>query len=46
MGWTKQQIEVYIAHLRRQLHDTGVHAYCLMRAVWPKKPELKGNNDP
>lgn len=39
MGWSTEQIHVYIAHLRRQLRDPKVHAYCLMRAVYGRKPE-------
>ncbi|GAB1320927.1 hypothetical protein MFIFM68171_11137 [Madurella fahalii] len=39
MGWTREQIAVYIAHLRRQLRDPKVHAYFLMRCVYGRKPK-------
>ncbi|KAK4239582.1 Phosphomethylethanolamine N-methyltransferase [Achaetomium macrosporum] len=39
MGWSKEQVAVYIAHLRKQLRDTNVHGYALMRCVYGRKPE-------
>ncbi|KAK1757828.1 Phosphomethylethanolamine N-methyltransferase [Echria macrotheca] len=39
MGWEKSEIEAFVVHLRRQLRDRKVHAYCLMRGVWGQKPE-------
>ncbi len=38
MGWSKDEIHVYIAHLRRQLRDRSVHAYFRMRVVYGQKP--------
>ena len=38
MGWSKEEIHVYIAHLRRQLRDKNVHAYFNMRVVYGQKP--------
>ncbi|KAK3343513.1 S-adenosyl-L-methionine-dependent methyltransferase [Lasiosphaeria hispida] len=39
MGWSREEIGVYVAHLRRQLRDTKVHGYVLTRAVYGRKPE-------
>ncbi|KAK4171669.1 Phosphomethylethanolamine N-methyltransferase [Triangularia setosa] len=39
MGWSKEEVGVYVAHLRRQLRDPNVHAYCLMRCVYGRKPQ-------
>ncbi|KAK0609946.1 S-adenosyl-L-methionine-dependent methyltransferase [Bombardia bombarda] len=38
MGWSSEQIGVYIAHFRRQLRDYNVHAYVRMRSVFAQKP--------
>ena len=39
MGWSKEQVAVYIAHLRNQLKDRNVHGYVMMRSVYGRKPE-------
>lgn len=39
MGWSKEEVTVYVAHLRKQLRDKRVHAYVDFRAVWGRKPE-------
>lgn len=39
LGWSKEDIEVYIAHLRSQLRDPQVHAYFRMRVVYGRKPD-------
>ncbi|KAL2015669.1 hypothetical protein VTK56DRAFT_5047 [Thermocarpiscus australiensis] len=38
MGWTKEEIQVYIAYLRKQLRDPRVQSYVLMRCVYGQKP--------
>lgn len=40
MGWSKEEVTVFVAHLRRQLRDTNtkVHVYTLMRCVYGRKP--------
>ncbi|KAK3323198.1 S-adenosyl-L-methionine-dependent methyltransferase [Cercophora scortea] len=38
MGWTKEETQVYIAHLRRQLRDPNVHSWYLHRIVYARKP--------
>lgn len=39
MGWSKEEVTVYVAHLRKQLRDRHVHAYVKYRAIYGKKPE-------
>lgn len=40
-GWSREQIHVYIAHLRRQLRAGKSHAYFRLKAVWGRKPEVE-----
>lgn len=39
MGWSREEILAYAAHLRHQLKDKNVHAYFRMRVVYGQKPE-------
>lgn len=39
MGWTPPQIQVYMAHLRKQLNDPKVHSWYQHRIVYGRKPE-------
>jgi len=39
MGWRKEEIDVYNAHLRKELRDPKVHGFYRQRLVWAKKPE-------
>ncbi|KAI0881363.1 S-adenosyl-L-methionine-dependent methyltransferase [Annulohypoxylon maeteangense] len=39
MGWTKEEIQVYAAHLRRELRSPNIHAYYPQRVVIGRKPE-------
>jgi hypothetical protein len=39
MGWTKEEVMVYVAHLRNQLRDRKVHGYFEMSVVYGRKPE-------
>ncbi|KAK3313025.1 S-adenosyl-L-methionine-dependent methyltransferase [Apodospora peruviana] len=43
MGWSNDEIHVYIAHLRKQLRDKNVHAFFRMRVVYAQKPEGKSD---
>ncbi|KAM5345161.1 hypothetical protein ACJ41O_011023 [Fusarium nematophilum] len=38
-GWTKQEVEVYISLLRRELRAGRMHPYYCQKAVWAQKPE-------
>ena len=40
MGWTEPEIAPYVAHLRRECRDLGVHAYSIVRVVCGRKPGL------
>jgi len=39
MGWSKEEVTVYVAHLRKQLRDRRVHGYVEFQAIWAQKPE-------
>lgn len=38
LGWTKEEVTVYAAHLRREMRDTSIHSYVGTKVVWGKKP--------
>ncbi|KAK1767868.1 S-adenosyl-L-methionine-dependent methyltransferase [Phialemonium atrogriseum] len=38
VGWTKMEIGVYIAHLRRELRSRKFHPYFWQKVVWGRKP--------
>lgn len=38
-GWTKEEVAVFIAHLRREIRSGKHHAYFKIKAVWGRKPE-------
>ena len=33
LGWSKEAILVYAAHMRREIRDTNIHSYFRMRVV-------------
>ncbi|KAF5002116.1 hypothetical protein FGRMN_599 [Fusarium graminum] len=37
-GWTKEEVEVYISLLRRELHAGKMHPYYHQKVVWAQKP--------
>ncbi|KAM0484600.1 hypothetical protein ACHAP7_003160 [Fusarium lateritium] len=37
-GWTKEEVEVYISMLRRELRQGKMHPYYQQKAVWAQKP--------
>jgi len=39
LGWTKEQVQVYIDHLRRELCSLKHHVYYKQKIVWGRKPE-------
>ena len=39
MGWSEQEIQVFLAHFRRQLRDPKVHPWLYHRVVYGRKPE-------
>ena len=38
-GWSKEEVTVYAAQLRRELRNPAIHGYCRMKLIWAKKPE-------
>ncbi|RSM17901.1 hypothetical protein CDV31_003327 [Fusarium ambrosium] len=38
-GWSKEEVEVYIRLLRRELHSGKMHPYYLQKVVWAQKPK-------
>lgn len=39
LGWTKEEVTVYAAHLRQEMRNTAIHGYAITRVVWGRKPE-------
>ncbi|KAI1823310.1 S-adenosyl-L-methionine-dependent methyltransferase [Xylaria intraflava] len=39
LGWTREEIAVYAAHLRRELHSPNFHSWYPQRVVIGRKPE-------
>jgi ubiquinone/menaquinone biosynthesis C-methylase UbiE len=40
LGWSKEEVAVFIAHWRRQVRLRKTHAYYRQRVVWGRKPEV------
>lgn len=38
-NWTREQVEVYMAHLRRELRSGEYHSYYCQKIMWGRKPE-------
>ncbi|KAL2211224.1 S-adenosyl-L-methionine-dependent methyltransferase [Sarocladium strictum] len=38
-GWSQKELHVYIAHLRREFRDPGIHGHYFQKIVWAQKPE-------
>ncbi|GAB1317063.1 Methyltransferase [Madurella fahalii] len=39
LGWKRDEIRVYLAHLRKELKDPKVHGYYRQKILWGRKPE-------
>ncbi|KAM5353328.1 hypothetical protein ACJZ2D_016769 [Fusarium nematophilum] len=39
LGWSREEIQVYIAHFRRELRSGKHHGYFRQKVVWGQKPE-------
>ncbi len=39
VGWTKEEIQVYISHFRRAIASGKFCPYFLQRVVWGQKPD-------
>ncbi|KAK0386730.1 hypothetical protein NLU13_6566 [Sarocladium strictum] len=38
VGWTRDEVSVYLAHFRRELRAKGCHPYYRQRVAWGRKP--------
>ncbi|KAF4460651.1 demethylmenaquinone methyltransferase [Fusarium albosuccineum] len=38
LGWSPEEVHVYIAHFRREIRNRKFHPYIRMRNVWARKP--------
>lgn len=38
LGWTREEIQVYVAHLRRELLSGRNYPYFFQKVVWGRKP--------
>ncbi|KAF4992941.1 hypothetical protein FDECE_13556 [Fusarium decemcellulare] len=38
-GWTREEIQVYVAHLRREIRSGKKHGWYWQKVVWARKPE-------
>lgn len=38
LGWSRDEIQVYIAHFRRELRSGKYHGYFSQKVVWGQKP--------
>ncbi|KAF5227093.1 hypothetical protein FANTH_14875 [Fusarium anthophilum] len=41
LGWSMEEVHVYIAKFRREVRNRKHHVYIRLRAVWARKPETK-----
>ncbi|KPM41032.1 hypothetical protein AK830_g5546 [Neonectria ditissima] len=39
LGWSVEEVQVYIAHFRREVRNLNIHTYLRLKAVWGRKPE-------
>ncbi|KAF5529751.1 methyltransferase [Fusarium mexicanum] len=39
LGWTPEEVHVYIAKFRREIRDRRNHPYIRLKTVWARKPE-------
>ncbi|KAL2108131.1 hypothetical protein VUR80DRAFT_4249 [Thermomyces stellatus] len=39
LGWSREEVEVFLADVRRDLKDTNIHAYIPVWTVYAQKPE-------
>ncbi|KAI5459529.1 S-adenosyl-L-methionine-dependent methyltransferase [Mariannaea sp. PMI_226] len=39
LGWSREEVQVYVAHFRREIRDRNIHSYIRLKVVWGRKPE-------
>lgn len=37
-GWSKEEITVYAARLRKEIRDPKIHGFANSKIVWARKP--------
>ncbi|RSL60682.1 hypothetical protein CEP53_005349 [Fusarium sp. AF-6] len=39
LGWSKEEVDVFGEHYRREIKSSKIHGYFLQKVVWAQKPE-------
>lgn len=39
-GWSNEQVQIYLAHFRKEFKSRKYHTYVKVRVVWGQKPEV------
>lgn len=39
LGWTEEEVTVFMSHFRREIRAPKIHAYFKQKAIWGRKPE-------
>ena len=40
LGWSRDEVSVYLTHFRRELRSRGIHPFFRQRVVWGRKPSV------
>ncbi len=46
LGWTSNQVELFLVKVRRDLMDSAVHSYETLHSLWAQKPGADELADP
>ncbi|KAJ4319078.1 hypothetical protein N0V84_006531 [Fusarium piperis] len=38
LGWTKEEVVVFLTHFRREIRNKDIHSYFKQKVVWGRKP--------
>lgn len=38
LGWPKEEYQIFLMMMRKELKDRKIHAYMTVRYVWGRKP--------
>ncbi|KAH7132725.1 S-adenosyl-L-methionine-dependent methyltransferase [Dactylonectria macrodidyma] len=44
LGWSKEEVHVFLVDVRKDLNDPKIHAYSPICSVYGRKPEASGNS--
>lgn len=39
LGWSREEVQIYLAHLRKEMRSKRIHGYYRQRVVYARKPE-------